>query len=66
MATKFYNLKELIDEQLGRVEEKNLKQTKKILIEYTSPEPGHLAPDPEARGYYKVTIETFNGTKWVV
>ena len=64
MATKFYNLKELIDEHFGRMEEKYAKKTKKILIEYTAPERGDLAP--EARGYYKVTIETFNGTTFEV
>lgn len=66
MVTKFYDLKELLDEHMTRIEESNLKQTKNIRIEYTEPDPGYLAPDPEARGYYKITIETFNGKTMVV
>jgi hypothetical protein len=66
MVVKFYDLKSVIEDELTRIEDRNIKQTKSIHIDYTAPEPGYLAPDPNARGYYTVTITTFNGKTFVV
>jgi hypothetical protein len=66
MVVKFYDLKSVIEDELTRIEEHHIKQTKSIHIDYHSGDPGYMAPSPEAKGYYTVSIETFNGDKFTV
>ncbi len=66
MVVKFYDLKGIIEDELTRIEEHNLNQTKSIHIDYHAGKRGYMAPAPEARGYYTVTVETFNGDKFTV
>jgi len=59
MVTKFYSLKEVIEYQLTRIEDKNLKITKSIHID-------HITSSDETRDYYQVTIVSFSGKSVVV
>ncbi len=58
MTHKYYNLKELITEDLTRVEDEYLRETKSIHIDFVDP---HNDETP----YYQVTIVTFEG-QWLV
>lgn len=59
MTTRYYDLKELIAEQLTRIDDEVLTEIQELKVSFVDP---HSDQTP----YYKITIKDFNGNIVVI
>jgi len=59
MVTKYYNLKELFDEQLTRIDDEILSDIRELKVSFIDPHNGETP-------YYQITIYDFHGRTVVV